>query len=125
MATEDDVRRIGASFPETTTDVTPSGQMFIQVHKKSICWTWLERTAPKKARVPQPEVIAVRITGDVEKQELVAADPAKYFTEDHYNGYPAILVRLAAIDVDELTELLTDAWRIQAPKRLVREYDGG
>ena len=125
MATEDDVRRIGASLPETTTDVNPSGQVFVQVRHKSICWTWLERPAPKKRRVPQPGVIAIRVTGEEEKRELIAADPDKFFTEDHYNGFPAIMVRLAAIGVDELTELLTDAWRIQAPKKLVQQYDGG
>ena len=45
---------------------------------------------------------------------LIAADPEKFFTEPHYNGYPAVLVRLDAIDDDELTELLTDAWRLSA-----------
>ena len=124
MATVDDVHRIVASLPETSTNTNPSGQEFAQVRNKSICWTWLERPAPKKRRVPQPAVLAIRITGEEEKAELVAADPDKFFTEDHYNGYPAILVRLDAIDVDELTELITDAWRIQAPKRLVAEYDG-
>jgi hypothetical protein len=46
-----------------------------------------------------------------------------YFTEPHYDGYPAILVRLAAIDPVELEELLTDAWRLQAPPALVRAFD--
>ncbi|HSV39282.1 MAG TPA: MmcQ/YjbR family DNA-binding protein [Nocardioidaceae bacterium] len=124
MATEDDVRRIVATLPETSIDVNPSGQMFAAVRKKSICWTWLERTEPKRRRVPQPEVLGVRVTGEEEKQELIAADPEKFFTEDHYNGFPAILVRLAAVGVDELTELLNDAWRIQAPKRLLTERDG-
>ncbi|MGH9041601.1 MAG: hypothetical protein ACRDZ3_15380 [Acidimicrobiia bacterium] len=41
----------------------------------------------------------------------------------HYNGFPAVLVRLAAVDDDELAELLTDAWRCQAPKALVAEFD--
>ena len=52
-------------------------------------------------------------------------DPAAFFTEPHYDGFPAILVRLAAIDPDLLAKLLTDGWRIQAPKRLVRELDAG
>ena len=45
-------------------------------------------------------------------------DPAVFFTEPHYNGYPAILVRLPAIGTDLLAVLLTDAWRTRAPKRL-------
>jgi hypothetical protein len=47
----------------------------------------------------------------------------KFFTEPHYNGYPAILVRLAAIDPDELEELIVDAWRCMAPKATVAAYD--
>jgi hypothetical protein len=65
----------------------------------------------------------VRVSGEDEKQALLAADPAKFFTDDHYRGYPAILVRLPEVDVAELTELLTDAWRIQAPRSLVKAFD--
>ncbi|WP_395145611.1 hypothetical protein [Armatimonas sp.] len=54
---------------------------------------------------------------------LLAADPAKFFTDDHYRGFPAVLVRLPALDADELAELIEEAWRIQAPKTLVREFD--
>jgi hypothetical protein len=50
---------------------------------------------------------------------LLAADPDKFFTEPHYNGFPAVLVRLPAIDTGELAELITDAWRCQAPHALV------
>ena len=52
---------------------------------------------------------------------LLASDPAKFFTEPHYNGFPAVLVRLRAVEADELRELITDAWRCQAPPRLVRQ----
>ena len=62
-------------------------------------------------------MFAVRVSGEEEKAVLIAADPEKFFTEPHYNGYPAVLVRLEAIDEDELTELLTDAWRLRAPRR--------
>ena len=50
-------------------------------------------------------------------------DSEKFFTEPHYNGFPAILVRLAAIEPDELEELIIDAWRDLAPKALVAAYD--
>jgi hypothetical protein len=56
-------------------------------------------------------------------EALIAADPEKYFTEPHYYGYPAVLVRLANVPVDELEELLIDAWRCMAPRALVKEYD--
>jgi hypothetical protein len=73
--------------------------------------------------VPRPEVLAIRVGNAGEKQALLESDSEKFFTEPHYNGYPAVLVRLAAVDVDELRELLTDAWRCQAPKALVKAYD--
>ena len=47
---------------------------------------------------------------------MLAADPEKFFTEPHYNGFPAVLVRLPAIDAGELAELITDAWRGQASR---------
>ena len=50
-------------------------------------------------------------------------DPEKIFTEPHYNGYPAVLVRLSAVDEDLLEDLLTDAWRCQAPKRLAAQFE--
>ena len=60
-----------------------------------------------------------------EKEALIDMDPAAFFTEPHYNGYPAVLVRLDAVDLGMLQKLLHDAWRIQAPKRLVRETEAG
>ena len=73
-------------------------------------------------RIPTCSAIQVP---DLEEKELLLAsdDGEKFFTEPHYNGFPAILVRLEAIDPDELEELLTDAWRCQAPKALVAEFD--
>lgn len=90
---------------------------------KGFAWTWNERIEPKKPRVPNPEVLAVRVASLAEKEALLAADPAKFFTEPHYNGFPAVLIRLAAIDADELAELITDAWRCQAPRALVAKLD--
>jgi hypothetical protein len=120
VADQDDVRRIALSLPEVREG---EDSFAFSVGKKGIAWVWLERPTPNKARVPNPEVLAVRVAGDAAKQELLTADPDTFFTEDHYNGYPAILVRLAAVDPEELRELLTDAWRIQAPKSLVNQFD--
>lgn len=50
---------------------------------------------------------------------MLGMDSRVFFTEPHYDGYPAVLVRLAAIDADLLETLLNDAWRSRAPKRLV------
>jgi hypothetical protein len=76
----------------------------------------MERVAPKKPRVPQPSVIAVRVASLDDKDVLLALDPAKFFTEPHYNGFPAVLVRLPAMTARELKPLITEAWRCQAPR---------
>ena len=124
MATQEDVRRVAMTLPE----VCESGDRFAfsvknKGKEKGVAWVWMERLHPKKARVPNPEVLAIRVADLSEKEMLLASDDgSKFFTEPHYNGYPAILVRLDAIDVDELAELITDAWCCQAPKALVEEF---
>jgi hypothetical protein len=124
MAELHDVRRIVSSLPETTIDddriafsVTNKGK------HKGIAWAWLERLQPKKARVPNLDVIAIRVSDICEKEFLLATRPTTLFTEPHYNGYPAVLVRLAAVDVDALEELIVNAWRSQAPRQLVKGFD--
>jgi hypothetical protein len=115
MADQADVRRCAMAMPEVT---EATDKFAFSVRGKGFAWVWQERLAPKKARVPNPAVLAVRVSGAEEKAALIAADPDKFFTEPHYNGFPAVLIRLAAVDTVELTELLTDAWRCQAPKKL-------
>ena len=124
MADQNDVRRIALALPET---VEADGHFAFSVRnkgkEKGFAWVWAERVDPKKARVPNAGVLAVRVPGQEDKDVLLGSDSAKFFTEPHDNGFPAVLVRLAAIDVDELEELLTDAWRCLAPKALVAEFD--
>lgn len=123
MATPEDVRRIALSLPETSED--PNRFAFSVLNKgksKGVAWVWLERIHPKKARVPNLSVIAVAVADLNEKELLLAANPGKYFTEPHYNGYPAILIRLADIDCDELRGLIVNAWGCAAPKALVERY---
>ena len=116
--------RIALALPETT---EPESHFAFSVLKKGkqngFVWAWNERVEPKKPRVPRRDVVAVRVIHQIDKEALLASDEEKFFTEPHYNGYPAILVRLAAVDADELRELLTDAWRVRAPQRLVAEFD--
>jgi hypothetical protein len=125
MADQGDVRRIAMALPEVLESEDRFAFSVLNKGKeKGIAWVWLERVDPKKARVPQPAVLAVRVANSAEKESLLAADGEKFFTEPHYNGFPAILVRLVAIEPEELGELLVDAWRCQAPRALVKEYDG-
>ena len=119
MATQEDVRRIALSLPQTSQADDHFGfGVFSKGKVRGFAWAWNERIEPKKPRVPNPEVLAVRVASLAEKEELLATDPEKFFTEPHYNGFPAVLVRLSAIDAGELAELITDAWRCQAPRAL-------
>lgn len=124
MADQRDVRRIALSLPET---IEEEDRFAFSVRnggkQKGIAWVWLERVKPKQPRVPRPDVLAIRVSSAAEKEMLLASDEEKFFTEPHYNGFPAVLVRLAAIDIDELEELITDAWRCQAPRALVKDFE--
>jgi hypothetical protein len=77
------------------------------------------------ARIREPGVLVVWLADEAEKDFLVRADPEKFFTIAHYDGHASVLVRLAAIDREELAELLTDAWRVRAPKRVAEAFDAG
>jgi hypothetical protein len=119
MATQEDVRRIALSLPGAEED--PNHFAFGVRRKgklKGFVWVWLERVAPGKARVPQPRVIAVRTASLDDKEFLLSLDPEKFFTEPHYNGFPAVLVRLPRVTARELRPIITEAWRCQAPKEL-------
>jgi hypothetical protein len=61
--------------------------------------------------------------GDDERDFRMKADPETFFITEHYRGYPTVLVRLARVSEDDLQAVLEQAWRRQAPKRLVKEYD--
>jgi hypothetical protein len=122
VATREDLRRIALALPETTGDEAGSSYA---VGGKAIVWTWMERVDPKKARVPNPDVVAVRVADESEKELLIEMDPSVFFTEPHYNGYPAILVRLPAIDVATLETVLRSAWHCRAPKALLKAMREG
>ena len=119
MATRGDVRRIALSLPATE---EISGRFAFAVRNKgklkSFVWVWMERVSPKKPRVPEPRVIAVRTASLEDKERMLATDEAKFFTEPHYKGFPAVLVRLPAVTARELEPIITEAWRCQASKDL-------
>jgi hypothetical protein len=121
MASQADVRRIALSLPEAQEE---PGFSFT-VGGKGFAWPWMERLDPKKARVPNPDVIGVRVPNELEKQALLSLDTGVFFTEPHYDGYPAVLVRLSAIDPELLEKVLTDAWRCRAPKKLAASFGEG
>ena len=119
MATQADVRRIALALPET--EEAEDRFAFSVRHKgklKGFAWVWMERVTPKKPRVANPAVLAVRVANLAHKDLLISAEPANFFTEPHYEGFPTVLVRLTEVSVAELRGLLEDAWRCQAPAAL-------
>ena len=121
MATQADVRRIALSLPAAE---PRRGRFAFAVPTrgkyKEFVWVWMERVTPKKPRVPNFDVIAVRVASLGEKERLLAANPQKFFSEPHYEGFPAVLVRLDAVSAEDLEPLITEAWRCQAPVDLKR-----
>lgn len=117
MATQADVRRIALAMPGAVeVDGRFAFSVLNQGKLKGFVWVWMERVNPKKPRVPQPRVIAIRTASLDDKEFLLASDPVKFFTEPHYDGYPAVLVRLAEVSVRELRPIIAEAWRCQAPR---------
>lgn len=117
MATQADVRRIAMSLPGTEEEV---GRFAFAVpskgKRKGYAWVWLQRTEPKKARVPNPTVLALRVSSLERKDLMLQAEPTKFFTEPHYDGYPAVLLKLSTVRAPELRTLLHDAWQTVLPR---------
>ena len=121
MASWDDVARIVGELPETT---EPAPRNW-RVRKKLIAWERPLRKADYEALgddAPDGDILGARVSDEGVKFALIADDPGVYFTTPHFDGYPAILVRLAEISVPELEELVTEAWLAQAPKTLVKAF---
>ncbi|MBF8193314.1 MmcQ/YjbR family DNA-binding protein [Nonomuraea sp. K274] len=112
MVTEDDVRRIALALPETT-EKPMYGTPAFYVRGK-----WFARIRE------EGDVLVLPLASEEEKAELIAAQPATFFTTPHYDGYAAVLVRFGAVDDVELRELLIDAWRLRAPKRTAADFGG-
>jgi len=126
VATQDDVRRIAIALPGVSEATDGFGFSVDHNGKaKAFVWVWMERVTPKKPRVPNPGVIAARVANDRDKAALLGADPDTFFTEPHYNGFPAVLVRLRQASQATLRQVITEAWRCQAPRPLVTAYDAG
>jgi hypothetical protein len=113
MAEWADVVALATRFPgvvEGTSYGTPS----LKVRDKFLCRL---RTSP--------DALVIRVIDIADREALLLGDPDVFFTTPHYDGYPAVLVRLEAVDPAQLAELVEDAWRTQAPKRLIAAHDAG
>ena len=124
MATWDDVRRLALALPETS-EAESRGIPAWRVKDKGFVWDRPLRRADVQAlgaAAPDGPVLGAHVADEGVKAALIADDPDVYFTTPHFDGYAAILVRLDRITVEDLAELVTEAWLLRAPKRLAKEY---
>jgi hypothetical protein len=119
-----DVRRIALSLPETD-EASSRGTASWRVKGKGFVWERPLRRADYEAlgdAAPDGPILGVRVTDLGVKEALLGDDPDVFFTTPHFDGYPAVLVRLDRIDIAELEELVVEAWLDRAPKRLASGY---
>ena len=126
MAKWDEVSRLATALPEVT-ETTARGLRQWKVRDKLFVWERPLRRADLKAlgkTAPDGPILGARVEHEVAKQALLEDDPEVFFTTPHFDGYPAVLVRLDRISEEGLREVVTEAWLVRAPKRLVKEYRG-
>lgn len=123
-ATWDDVRRLALALPETSEKTSYGGAAW-SVGGKLFVW---ERPLRKSdivalgSRAPSGPVLGV-MTEDLEmKEAILASDPAVFFTTPHFDGYASVLVRLEKISLEELGDVIVDAWLSRAPKRAADRF---
>ena len=124
MATWDDVRRIALALPETSERTSRELRQWV-VKDKLFVWERPLRRSDLDAlgnTAPEGPLLGARVEHLVAKGALLANDEGIFFTTPHFDGYPAILVRLERIGAEDLDEVIVEAWLCRAPKRLVRSY---
>jgi hypothetical protein len=124
MATWDDVRRLALAMPESDERISRENRQW-RVKDKLFVWERPLRRSDLEAlgdAALEGPILGARVEHLVAKEALLADDPAVFFTTPHFDGYPAVLVRLEEISVEDLEEVVVEAWLCRAPKRLVQAY---
>jgi hypothetical protein len=124
MADADDVRRLAMSLPQVA-EIDSDGFDF-RVGNRGFVWSYPERR-PGRPRVIRTDVAVLFVGDEAEKQALLLGEPDLFFTTPGYDGLPLVMLRLPAVSVDRLAELVVDAWRMRAPESLELSLpaDGG
>lgn len=112
MLTIDEVRAIALDLPGAYEQPSYGGRPSWRTSPRM--FTWVR---------DDPEALVVWVSSLEEKDALLASDGATFFTIDHLDGHPIVLVRLEVVDRDEATELITESWRLRAPRRDVAAWD--
>src|SRR5438046_2627090 len=127
MATIDDLEELALSLPQTTKDLSDDGRPAYRVHGKLFCCHRSRRRDAVDAETGEllDDVLMFRVADVGVKELLVADDRGVFFTTPHFDGYPAVLMRipdLARIDREELGDTFAEAWLTRAQKRVVRAW---
>jgi hypothetical protein len=126
VATFEDLDAVARALPETTVAIGEDGRPEYRVRDKVfLC----HRTRRKDAVDPETgemldDVLMFRTPGLPAKEAILADESLPFFTTPHFDGWPAVLLRipdLGRLDPTVLREIVTEAWLAQAPKRLARE----
>ena len=128
MATWKDVSRLALALPDAEEGTTYGGNCAWTVRKKLFVWERPLRKRDLEAlgdSAPEGPILGARVEHLIAKEALLADESGGFFTTPHFDGYPAVLVRLPEVGLDLLEEVVTEAWLVRAPKRLVREYLAG
>lgn len=112
MADADDVRRLALALPGVE-EIDSDGFDF-RVGGRGFVWSYPERT-PGQPRLIRTDIAVLYVGDEAEKQALALGEPDLFFTAPGYEDWPLVLLRLPAVDVGRLAELLTDAWRMRSP----------
>lgn len=126
MADQTDIRRIVHTLPHVRERDERFGfDIVIGAKKIGFIWLWLERVDPKRARVQNPDVLVLRILDLDTKEVMLISDPNAFFTEPHYDGYAAVLLRFKALSVAELRMVLSNAHAALVEKLTSRRQSAG
>ena len=117
MADADDVRRLALALPDVV-EIDSEGFDF-RVGGKGFVWSYPERV-PGRRRVIRTDVAVLFVGDEAEKQALLKGEPDVFFTTSGYDGWPLVMLRLEAVGVERLTELVTDAWRMRSAATMER-----
>jgi hypothetical protein len=122
MADADDVRRIALSLPHVE-EIESDGFDF-RVGNKGFVWSYPERQ-PGQPRVIRSDIAVLYVGDEAEKQALLKGEPELFFTAPGYTDWPLVMLRLEAVGVRRLRELVTDAWLMRAPEDLAADLERG
>jgi hypothetical protein len=114
MITVEDVRRVALALPGAFEQASYGDRPSFRTKPRMFAWVRDE-----------PEALVVWVESVEEKEALIASQPGTFFTTGHYAGEAIVLVRLEAVDPAEAEELITESFRLRAPKTLVRQLDAG